>query len=376
MAIGLFFAILAVLLVVAMPVGGVFGIMAMVPSLLNPQFSFSVTDVARSMFAGMNSFTLLAVPMFMVSGMIMAEGGLSERLFNFFAYFIGNKTAGFPCAVVVTCMFYAAISGSSPATVSAVGAMTIPFLVNMGYDLVFAAAIVTVAGGLGVIIPPSISYIVYSAAANASPSRLFIAGIIPGILIGVSLMVYCFYYCRKNGEDKDKLLANYKAIREIGKVFMSGAKTYVNILFVIAAANAFARCLTLLRYPQTISKSVLAVSDNRIVILLIMNAIMLVCGMIIDNIPNIMILTPILVPIVTAVGVDPVHFGIIMTCNLAMGMITPPMGINLFVASGMTKIPMLKLARACIPFLIAFLISLVLVIFVPAVSMFLPGILG
>ena len=376
MAIGLFFAILAVLLVVAMPMGGVFGIMAMVPSLLNPQFSFSVTDVARSMFAGMNSFTLLAVPMFMVSGMIMAEGGLSERLFNFFAYFIGNKTAGFPCAVVVTCMFYAAISGSSPATVSAVGAMTIPFLVNMGYDLVFAAAIVTVAGGLGVIIPPSISYIVYSAAANASPSRLFIAGIIPGILIGVSLMVYCFYYCRKNGEDKDKLLANYKAIREIGKVFMSGAKTYVNILFVIAAANAFARCLTLLRYPQTISKSVLAVSDNRIVILLIMNAIMLVCGMIIDNIPNIMILTPILVPIATAVGVDPVHFGIIMTCNLAMGMITPPMGINLFVASGMTKIPMLKLARACIPFLIAFLISLVLIIFVPAVSMFLPGILG
>lgn len=376
MAIGLFFAILAVLLVVAMPVGGVFGIMAMVPSLLNPQFSFSATDVARSMFAGMNSFTLLAVPMFMVSGMIMAEGGLSERLFNFFAYFIGNKTAGFPCAVVVTCMFYAAISGSSPATVSAVGAMTIPFLVNMGYDLVFAAAIVTVAGGLGVIIPPSISYIVYSAAANASPSRLFIAGIIPGILIGVSLMVYCFYYCRKNGEDKDKLLANYKAIREIGKVFMSGAKTYVNILFVIAAANAFARCLTLLRYPQTISKSVLAVSDNRIVILLIMNAIMLVCGMIIDNIPNIMILTPILVPIATAVGVDPVHFGIIMTCNLAMGMITPPMGINLFVASGMTKIPMLKLARACIPFLIAFLISLVLIIFVPAVSMFLPGILG
>ena len=148
MVIGLFFGILAVLLAVAMPVGGVFGMMAMIPNLLNPSFSFSATDVARSMFAGMNSFTLLAVPMFMVSGMIMAEGGLSERLFNFFAYFIGNKTAGFPCAVVVTCMFYAAISGSSPATVSAVGAMTIPFLVNMGYDLVFAAAIVTVAGGL------------------------------------------------------------------------------------------------------------------------------------------------------------------------------------------------------------------------------------
>ena len=433
MAIGLFFLILAVLLVIALPVGGVFGLMAMLPGLLDPTFSFGTADAARAMFAGMNSFTLLAVPMFMVSGMIMAEGGLSERLFNFFAYFIGNKTAGFPCAVVVTCMFYAAISGSSPATVSAVGAMTIPFLVSMGYETIFAAAIVTVAGGLGVIIPPSISYIVFSAAANVSPSALFIAGIIPGILIGVSLMVYCYMYCKKHGEDKARLEENYRAIRakgflpllkesfwalmtpviilgtiysgicsptesavisvfyglfvcifvyktinvkNIGSVFMKGAKTYVNILFVIAAANAFARCLTLLRYPQTISQSVLAVSDNMIVILPIMNLIMLVCGMIIDNIPNIMILTPILVPIATAVGVDPVHFGIIMTCNLAMGMITPPMGINLFVASGMTKLPMLRLAKACIPFLIAFVISLVLIVFVPQLSLWLPGIIG
>ena len=433
MAIGVFFIILAILLVIALPVGGVFGLMSLLPSLMNPDFSFAAADVARSMFAGMNSFTLLAVPLFMVSGMVMAEGGLSERLFNFFAYFIGNKTAGFPCAVVVTCMFYAAISGSSPATVSAVGAMTIPFLVNMGYEMIFAAAIVTVAGGLGVIIPPSISYIVYSAAANASPSSLFTAGILPGILIGASLMLYCYYYCKKHGEDKEKLLANYKEIRakgflpllkesfwalltpviilgtiysgicsptesavisvfyglfvcmfiyktikvrDLGRVFMEGAKTYVNILFVIAAATAFARCLTMLRYPQTISESVLALSDNRVVILLIMNVIMLVCGMIIDNIPNIMILTPIMVPIATAVGVDPVHFGIIMTCNLAIGMVTPPMGINLFVAAGMTKIPMLKLARACVPFLIAFIISLMIITFVPGLSMALPGLIG
>lgn len=433
MAIGVFFIIMAILLVIAMPVGGVFGIMSILPSLMNPDFAYSSVDVARSMFAGMNSFTLLAVPLFMVSGMIMAEGGISEKLFNFFAYFIGNKTAGFPCAVIVTCMFYAAISGSSPATVSAVGAMTIPFLVSMGYEKIFAAAIVTVAGGLGVIIPPSISYIVYAAAANASPSRLFTAGIVPGILIGVSLMFYSWIYCRRHGEDKEKLQKNYEKIRakgflsllkecfwalltpviilgtiysgicsptesavisvfyglfvcifiyksirirDLGQVFMKGAKTYVNILFVIAAATSFARCLTMLRYPQSISQSVLSVSDNAIAILLIMNMIMLVCGMIIDNIPNIMILTPILVPIATAVGVDPVHFGIIMTCNLAIGMVTPPMGINLFVASGMTKIPVLRLARATVPFLIAFFISLMLITFVPQLSMFLPSILG
>ena len=431
MTIGLFFILLAVLLAIALPVGGVFGLMAVLPNLMGT-IKFAPVDVVRAMFSGMNSFTLLAVPLFMVSGMIMAEGGLSKRLFDFFAYFIGNKRAGFPCAVVVTCMFYAAISGSSPATVSAVGAMTIPFLTNLGYDVVFATAIVTVAGGLGVIIPPSISYIVYAAAASASPSALFIAGIIPGVLIGVSLMVYCWIYCKRNGEDREKLLKNYQEIRskgflpllkesfwalltpviilgcvysgicspteaavisviyglfvclfvyktikirDIGKVFVAGAKTYVNILFVIAAATAFARAMTLLRYPQTISKAVLAMTNNKFIILLLMNVIMLVCGMIIDNIPNIMILTPILLPIAKAVGIDPTHFGIVMTANLAIGMVTPPMGINLFVASGMTKIPMLKLAKACIPFLIAFIICLLLITFVEPLSLFLPSIL-
>ncbi|MDO4267513.1 MAG: TRAP transporter substrate-binding protein DctP [Eubacteriales bacterium] len=430
MGMGLFFGILALLLAIGMPVAGVFGSMALFPSMVDASFAYNAAAVVRSMFSGLDSFTLLAVPLFMVSGMIMAKGGLSERLFNFFAYFIGNKTAGFPCAVVVTCMFYAAISGSAPATVSAVGAMTIPFLVSMGYEKIFAAAIVTVAGGLGVIIPPSISYIVYSSATGASPSNLFIAGIIPGILIGFALMLYCWIYCKRHGEDKALLMEHYNSIRSkgfgqvfkesfwalltpiiilgsiyggiaspteaavisvvyglfvcifiyktipvtgLGNVFTEGAKTYVNILFVIAAATAFARCLTMLRYPQMISSAVLESVDNRIVILLIMNLIMLVCGMIIDNIPNIMILTPILLPIATAVGVDPIHFGIVMTVNLAIGMVTPPMGINLFVASGMTKIPMFKLARATVPFLAAFAISLAAITYIPQLSLALPS---
>ena len=432
MTIGLFFILLAVLLAIGLPVGVVFGLMSVIPGLMGT-LNYNAIDVVRAMFSGMNSFTLLAVPLFMVSGMIMAEGGISKQLFEFFGYFIGNKTAGFPCAVVVTCMFYAAISGSSPATVSAVGSMTIPFLVNMGYDIVFATAIVTVAGALGVIIPPSISYIVYSAAANASPSALFIGGIIPGCLIGLFLMVYCYYYCKKNGEDREKLMENYRAIRQKGfvrlfkesffalmtpiiilgciysgicspteaavisviygflvcilvyktikvkdipRIFMSGAKTYVNILFVIAAASAFARTMTLLKYPQTISRMVLSVTDNKILVLLLMNLIMVVCGMIIDNIPNIMILTPIMLPIAKALGIDPVHLGVFMTCNLAMGMVTPPMGINLFVASGMTKIPLLKLAKATVPFLIAFILCLALIVYIPDLSLWLPSLVG
>lgn len=304
MSIGVFLLLMLILIIIGLPMAVVFGTMSFLPSLFDPTFAYNCQAAIKSMVSGLDSFTLLAVPLFMLSGMIMAEGGISEKLFNFFAYFIGNKRAGFPCAVIVTCMFYAAISGSSPATVSAVGAMTIPFLIRMGYDKVFSTAIVTVAGGLGVIIPPSISYVVYSAAASASPSALFIGGIIPGLLIGVMLMGYAYIYCLKNGEDRDKLLQNYNEIRskgfwpllkesiwalltpviilgsiysgiaspteaavisvvyslvvclfgyktikirDLGKVFMKGADTYVNILFIISAATAFARCMTMLR---------------------------------------------------------------------------------------------------------------------------------
>lgn len=430
MSIGIFFLIFVLLLVVGIPMAAIFASMSFLPALLNPSFSYDVSSAIKSMVNGMDSYTLLAVPLFMLSGMIMAEGGISEKIFNFFGYFVGNKRAGFPCCVIVTCMFYAAISGSSPATVSAVGAMTIPFLIKMGYDKVFSTAIVAVAGGLGVIIPPSLSFIVYSAAANASPGDLFIGGIIPGVLIGLCLMVYAYIYCLKNGEDKEKLQASYQALHDKGfwpllkesiwalltpiiilgsiyggiaspteaavisviysllvcllvyktirvkdlpRVFMAGADTYVNILFIIASATAFGRCMTMLRYPQEISTAVLSHVSGKVPVLLVITLIMLVCGMVLDNIPNIMILTPILLPIATAVGVNPVHFGIIMTVNLAIGMVTPPMGINLYVASGMTKIPVLQLAKACIPFLIAFLIALLVITFVEPLSMLLPS---
>lgn len=433
MSISIFLLIFVILLVIGVPMAAIFGCMSFLPSLIDPTFSYSVGSAIKSMVNGMDSYTLLAVPLFMLSGMIMAEGGISEKLFNFFGYFVGRRKTGFPCCVIITCMFYAAISGSSPATVSAVGAMTIPFLIKMGYNKVFSAAIVTVAGGLGVIIPPSLSYIVYSSASQASPADLFIGGIIPGILIGLCLMVYAAIYCRRHGADQEKLESSYQELhakgffnllkesiwalltpviilgsiyggiaspteaavisvvyalvvclfiyktirwKDLGKVFMAGADTYVNILFIISAATAFGRCMTMLRYPQEISAAVLSNVHGKIPVLLIITLIMLVCGMILDNIPNIMILTPILLPIAEAVGVDPVHFGIIMTVNLAIGMVTPPMGINLYVASGMTEIPVLRLAKACIPFLIAFLIALLAITFIEPLSMFLPSLVG
>lgn len=430
MSMGLFFLVFAVLIAVGTPVAVVFGGMASLPSLLDPAFPYTAEAAIRSMVSGLDSFTLLAVPLFMLSGIIMARGKISEKLFNFFAYFIGNRTAGMPCAVIITCMFYGAISGSSPATVSAAGAMTIPFLVALGYDKIFSTAIVTVAGGLGVIIPPSISYIVYSSASNASPSDLFIGGVIPGILIGVALMVCAYIHCKKSGEDKEKLKENYEKIRSMGLaslfkesffalltpviilgsiyggiaspteaaaisviyallislfvyktlkirelpgLLVEGSKTYVTILFIISAATAFGRALTMLRYPQVISAGILGSISSKVMVILVINLILLVFGMLLDNIPNIMILTPIFLPIAQSVGMDPVHFGIMMTANLAIGMVTPPMGINLYVASSMTGVPVLKIAKATIPFLIAFFIALMFIAFVPQVSLLLPG---
>ena len=426
-----FFLILFAIIAIGVPVAVVFGGMAILPCLLDGTFPYTVEAAIRSMVSGLDSFTLLAVPLFMLPGIIMARGGISENLFNFFAYFIGNKTAGMPCAVICTCMFYGAISGSSPATVSAVGAMTIPFLVSLGYDKVFATSIVTVAGGLGVIIPPSISYIVYSSASGASPSALFIGGIIPGLLIGAALMAFAYIQCKKSGEDKERLAENYQKIHdkgfwplfkesfaalltpviilgsiyggiaspteaaaisvvyamtvsifvyktlkpgEIGTMFVEGAKTYVTILFIISAATAFGRAMTLLQYPTMISQGILTHISSKILIILVMNVILLVFGMIMDNIPNIMIFTPIFLPVATSIGMDPVHFGIMMTANLAIGMVTPPMGINLYVASSMTDIPVIKIAKACVPFLIAFLIALVLISYIPQLSLLLTGI--
>ena len=239
MAMTLFFSILIVILVVGTPVAVLFGGMSFLPSLIDDSFPYTIESAVRSMLSGLDSFTLLAVPLFMLSGIIMAKGGISDKLFNFFAYFIGNKTAGFPIAVIGTCMFYGAISGSSPATVSAVGMMTIPFLVSMGYDKVFSTAMVTVAGGLGVIIPPSISYIIFAAASSTSPSKLFVAGIIPGILIGLSLMAYAYIHCRIHGEDKELLQKNYEQIRSLGFLLLLKESIWALITPIIILGSIY-----------------------------------------------------------------------------------------------------------------------------------------
>lgn len=420
------FIIFVICLVIAIPVSISLGIVSVLPGAFDPSFTASGTFVIRSMLGGLDSFPLLAVPMFVLSGIIMAKGGISRKLFDVFAYFMGKRTAGMPCAVIVTCLFYGAISGSAPATVAAVGSMTIPILVELGYDKTFSTAVVAVAGGLGVIIPPSIPFIMYGMASGASVSDLFVAGIIPGLLISALLMFYAVFYCKKHGEDQEKKLAAvnelhakglpkvlkdsffallspviilgciytgvaspteaavisvfyallvsmlvYKTIRvkEIWGLLVEAIRTYTPILFILAASVAFSRVLTLMQVPQSVSAWILEHFTNPVVLLLVINAFLLLVGMVMDTTPAILILTPILLPIVTSIGVDPVHFGIIMVVNLAIGFVTPPIGVNLFVAGSLTDIPMMDIAKKAMPMIFYFLAALLLITFVPAISM-------
>ena len=406
------FIIFAICLIIAIPISISLGIVAVLPGAFDASFTASAGYVIRSMVGGIDSFPLLAVPMFVLAGILMAHGKISEKLFDVFVYFLGNKRAGIPCAVIITCLFYGAISGSAPATVAAVGSMTIPLLIELG--------------GLGVIIPPSIPFIMYAMATGESVSDLFLAGIVPGMMISALLIFYAYYYCRRHGEDREKIQAKmdqlktkgfvnilkesiwallspvivlgciysgvaspteaavisvfyslfvslfiYKSIKvkQIWGIMVEAMKTYAPILFILATSTAFSRVLTLMQVPQDVSAWIMTHFSNEIVLLLVINVVLLIVGMVMDTTPAILILSPILLPIVEHVGMNPIHFGVMVIVNLAVGFVTPPVGVNLFVASSLTNVPMMQIAKKAMPMIGYFMLALLLITFIPAISL-------
>ncbi len=426
MPLGLFIAIFALVLAIGAPMGVALTGVAVLPSLWSPTFPYKVEQVVRTLSGSLDSFLLLAIPLFMFSGVIMARGGISEKIFNVFAYFFGNLTAGFPSAVILTCLFYGAISGSGPATTAAVGAMTIPYMIKRGYDPVFSASLVAVAGGLGVIIPPSIPMIAYALISGASVADMFIGGVLPGILIAICLIAYSYIYCRRHGEDKAALRVFTAEIRARGFLFLfkdgfwallapiiilgsiyggiatpteaasisvyyalfvsifadktlnfrdllpilrETVRTYAPILFVIACAMALSRVILLLQVAKMVEQAVLDAVTSKVVILLCINVILLLAGMIMDAIPAMLLFSPVILPLAKTFGINEVHLGIIMVVNLAIGFVTPPLGVNLFVGSNLTGIPVLSIARTAAPFIVAFILALLLITFVPWISL-------
>ena len=336
---------------------------------------------------------------------------------------MGGLYGGIGLTAVVTCMFFGAISGSGPATVAAIGALTIPAMIERGYDRYFSAALVAAAGCVGVMIPPSNPFVVYGVSAQASIGDLFLSGIVPGIMTGIVLMGYCYFYAKQKGwrgEQKERSLASlgraaweakwalvvpvivlggiyggvmtpteaaavaafYGLIvgiflyREMDfKVVCSSSviacETSSIIIVLMAMATLFGNIMTIEDVPGTIARWMLSVTENKIIILLLINILLLIVGVFMEALAAIVILTPILLPVVTGVGVSPLHFGVIMVVNLAIGFLTPPVGVNLFVASGVAQAKIERIAVAVVPMLLLMLVVLAIITYFPSVPLIL-----
>ena len=399
---------------------------ALVSSTMLTMFYLGIPVMAmlQQMAKAVNSFSLMAVPFFILAGEIMGEGGISERIVKFANVLVGRFRGGLAQANCIDSMFFGGISGSAVADVSSLGSIMIPIMVKEGYDDEFAVSITVASACQGVLIPPSHNMVIYSVAAGGvSVGRLFWGGYIPGIMIGVSLMVVSAIYSIKRqypkGDPislkealaiiKDALVALFTAVIIMGgvatgkftatesaaiaciyafivslfyykelkiskmpKILYSTVKTLALVFSLIAAAGAFGWMLAYLKVPALITEFFMSISDNRIVVLVLINVMLLALGCIMDMAPLILICTPILVPVVAQFGMGPVQFGIVLIMNLAIGLCTPPVGSALFVGCAIGKIPMEKVVKTMLPMFFAMIVVLMLVTFIPQLTTFLP----
>lgn len=410
------FALLFILLLLSVPIGIALGIATTVILLFGTNISVSI--IAQNAFASLDSFPLMAIPFFMLAGNIMSYGGVSKKLLRFADSLIGHIVGGLGMVTTLSCMFFAAISGSGPATVSSIGAIMLPEMRRKGYGAGYGAAITSVAGAIGVIIPPSIPFVIYGVTSGTSIGSLFIAGIVPGILIGVALMTTNYFLSKKYGYVGNKEIPPFKeafldaipsltvpiiilggiytgaftpteaavfgcvyglfigvvfnkaiGFKEIKQALINTALINGATTFMVGLSASFAQLLTMKQIPQQVGGFLLNVSDSAFIIMPLIIIILLIVGLFIDNISSCIILTPIMLPIVKQLGIDPIQFGVIMTMALAIGFSTPPYGANLFVASAISGVSIEKMTKYVIPFILANIVVLVLVTFFPTISL-------
>lgn len=418
MTVALLFGTMFLLMFIGVPIALSLGIASLVTMAFATNSSLSV--IIQKAFTSLDSFPLMAIPFFILAGALMGSGGISKRLLNLATVLIGFITGGLAMVTVLASMFFAAISGSGPATVAAIGSFMIPSMKDHQYKPGFAAAITASAGSIGVLIPPSIPFVMYGVVGTVSIGSMFLAGIIPGLILGAALMISSYITAKRNGYEgtgeipsfKDVLKALNEAklallipviilggiyggffsptesaavasiyamiigvfvykeldLKAVYKSFSQAALTNAATVIIIGFSISFAFLMTKERIPVIVADFIVGVSDNPLVIILIIYIFLLIVGMFIDTISAIVILTPILLPVVTSIGIDPVHFGVILVMNLAIGFVTPPLGVNLFVASTVGKVPFESIAKAMIPILLTMIAALLIIIYFPPLS--------
>jgi C4-dicarboxylate transporter DctM subunit len=380
------------------------------------------------MYSSIGKFALLAIPFFILAGTIMEYAGISKRLVRFAQACVGHTKGGMVVVTVVVACFFAAISGSGPATVAALGSILIPAMVESGYDKGVSTALMCASGAIGIVIPPSIAFIVYASISDASVGKLFAGGIIPGILVGIAYALAAMWASRRNpnirrqpkpsGHERWNAFKDafwglltpviilggiysgiftpteaagvaviyglivgifiYKEIRlrELWKLFVDSAVSSATVMYIVACASVFAWLLTTSHIASDLSAGLLSVSSNKYVILLLINVIFLIAGCFLDANSAFYIMIPIMIPIMKALSIDPIYFGVFVTVNMAIGLITPPVGINLYVGCNIAKIPVAELCRKIVPFMIAGILALLLVTYIPQIIMFLPNLMS
>ncbi|MDM2830548.1 TRAP transporter large permease [Citrobacter sp. Cpo085] len=417
---------LGIMLAIGVPVAYAVGISAIIGAWY---IDIPLEAVMIQLTSGVNKFSLLAIPFFILAGAIMAEGGIARRLVNFAYIFVGFIRGGLSLVNIVASTFFGAISGSSVADTASIGSVMIPEMDKKGYPRDFAAAVTASGSVQAILTPPSHNSVIYSLATGGTVSiaALFIAGILPGLLLSLSLMVMCVAFAHKRGYPKGERVPFRQALKifvdtlwglmtvviimggilsgiftatesaaiaclwaffvtmfiyrdykwsELPKLMFRTVKTVTIVMILIGFAAAFGAVMTYMQLPMHITEAFTSISDNKYVILMCINIMLLLIGTLMDMAPLILILTPVLLPVTNALGIDPVHFGMIMLVNLGIGLITPPVGSVLFVASAVSKQKIEQVVKAMLPFYLVLFLVLMLVTYIPAISLFLPKLFG
>ncbi len=418
------FVILFSLLILKVPIAIALGSAALY-GVYASGLSFSM--ISYNFYGAIASFPLLAIPFFVMAGVIMEKAKLAEKIVDFIKMLVGPIPGGLGIAAVIVAIFWGALSGSGPATVAALGIILIPGMVKADYDKGFATAVVSVSSGLAIIIPPSIAFIVYGMVANVSIGNLFIAGIIPGIIVGLALCIVVFIISKKRGyrgEEwaspkeilkafKDAFWAFLTPVIILGgiyggiftpteaaavavfygifvgmfiyktvdipllfKIGKDAANTTAVVMIVLGCASLFTWVGTNLGFIRRASNLLMGISESELVVLFFINLIVLISGMLLDPVSIYYVYVPILLPIMAQMGWDPVWFGVIMTVNLAIGQVSPPVAVNLYVGSNISGISLERLSKEVLPFIGAVLVALAILVLFPAITTFLPKMLG